>query len=339
MQSEIVSNRLILGLGAFSLSFGLNFFTRGNFNQALLSSIFTVIATYIAALVVDKRRKNHEMLLLVSQHRRIRELEGLKSRIAREIGQIEEHRHILYTETNQLQNQIIECRNQRDTLHRDIGVFSGQKKQLEVEINNLNREFNKLEISKQELQDSCSHLISEKRRLELNCNIVRSEIMQLQSQTSLLQGEHDLLQNQVWDLLQQVDIIGQESGQESTDEETQTSTPEDIEIFPFDELWESIADGTEKLPTEWHNFLENLPADRIEVLRALATQENPNAIIKRIAEANITMPNLLIDSINEIANNNIGELIIETSKDIPEIYQEYLSNVKRLIVLHENQGS
>jgi len=324
MHSEIVSSRLILGLVSFSLSFGLFFFTSGNFSQSFISSLFTVISTYIAALVVDKRRRNQEMIVLVSQHRRIRELEGLKSRIAREVNQIEAHQHILYTETNQLQNQIIECRTQRDTLHREIGIFAGQKKQLELEINNLNIECNKLETHQQELQNSSTNLISEKRRLELNCNIVRSELMQLQSQIdelkqekqevesnlvllgrlkpqleekmyelriqnqeiesklftqnqllaatkklrddledswknqtaektvelnqlqnqiSLLQDERDILQNQVWDLLQQVETLGYDSTDETqTSGQTsgQTSTSEEIGLFPFDELWESI---------------------------------------------------------------------------------------------------
>jgi chromosome segregation ATPase len=366
MQSEIVSSRLILGLVSFSLSFGLFFFTSGNFYQSFISSVFTVISTYIAALVVDKRHRNQEMTVLVSQHRRIRELEGLKSRIAREANQIEAHHHILYTETNQLQNQIIECRTQRDTLHRDIGIFAGQKKQLEVEINNLNIERSKLETNQQELQNSSTNLISEKRRLELNCNIVRSELMQLQSQIdelkqekqevegnlvllerlkpqlqdqiSLLQDERDILQNQVWDLLQQVETLGYDSTDE-TQTSTQNPNSDEMGLFPFDELWESIADKPEDLPTEWQNFLENLPADKIAVLKAIVMRENPNAMIKQIAEANITMPNLLIDSINEIANNTIGELIIQTTTDIPEIYQEYMSNVKRMISLYENQES
>ena len=43
------------------------------------------------------------------------------------------------------------------------------------------------------------------------------------------------------------------------------------------------------------------------------------------------MPNLLIDTINEIANNTIGELIIETNTEIPKIIEEHLLNVKTMI--------
>ena len=72
------------------------------------------------------------------------------------------------------------------------------------------------------------------------------------------------------------------------------------------------------------------------MLKAIVEQDNPNAAIKQIAEANITMPNLLIDSINECANDTIGELIIEPGGEIPEVYQEHLINVKKMIAMYED---
>jgi hypothetical protein len=420
MQSEIVSNRLILGLVAFSLSFGLSLVPKIDFSKAFVTGIVTVISTYTAVLVAEQRRKSHQMTVLASLHNRIKELEGLKIRVASEVKQIELHYDVFYSEIQQMQNQIIECRNQRDTLHRDIGIFSGQKKQLETEANNIKIEVCKLETSKQELQNSCSSLTSEKRRLELNCNIARSEIMQLQTKTeelkqekeevesnlsllgrlkpkleekmyelrlenqekekelfgqnqllaatekakeelenscksqtsdkeaelrqlqdqiSILRDEHDNLQNQVWELLQQVETLNQESADEivvATDREYEN---DDDTLNPFNELWESLTNKPEQLPPEWSAFLATLPAYEINVLKAMIAGNNPNSTIKQIAEAHITMPNLLIDSINEIANNTIGELIIQTNGDVPEIYPEHLTNVKIMIALHENQGS
>ncbi|MFM6755849.1 MAG: tellurite resistance TerB C-terminal domain-containing protein, partial [Dolichospermum sp.] len=85
------------------------------------------------------------------------------------------------------------------------------------------------------------------------------------------------------------------------------------------------------LPTEWHNLLENLPAYEIQVLKAILEKDNPQETIKQIAEANITMPHLLINAINEIANQTIGKSIIKTNTDIPEIIEEHLLNVKTII--------
>jgi peptidoglycan hydrolase CwlO-like protein len=414
MQSAIVSNRLILCVFAFSVSFGLSLVPNWDFTKALLTGIITVLATYSAALFVDKRRRNYEMLVLSSLHRRIRELEGLKYRIAREIKQVEEHKTILYTESQQLQNQIAECRNQRDSLHRELGTFAGQKKQLELEINNFTTELHQLQNNIEELNNSYSELAAEKRRLELNCNVSRSEITQLQAQVeafkqekqeiennlvlmnrlkpqldeklyelrieiheleikvsnqnnlltdtitarenleniltdlytrkqaqqseisqlhnqiSLLQDERHLLQNQVWELLQNMETLHQEA--------LTKNTQEDIELFPFDEILEPIdysSPTSDNLPPEWSNFLEKLPTNQIYVLKAIVAQDNPKAIIKQIAEEHITMPNLLMDAINEIANHTLGELIIKTDTEIPEIYQEHILNVKKMITKHE----
>ncbi|MEO3704580.1 tellurite resistance TerB C-terminal domain-containing protein [Trichormus azollae] len=420
MQSAIVSNRLILCLFAFSVSFGLSLVPNWDFTKALLTGIITVLATYSAALFVDKRRRNYEMLVLSSLHRRIRELEGLKYRIAREIKQVEEHKTILYTESQQLQNQIAECRNQRDSLHRDLGTFAGQKKQLELEVNNFTTELHQLQNNIEELNNSYSELAAEKRRLELNCNVSRSEITQLQAQVeafkqekqeiennlvlmnrlkpqldeklyelrieiheleikvsnqnnlltdtitarenleniltdlytrkqaqqseisqlhnqiSLLQDERNLLQNQVWELLQNMETLHQEA--------LTKNIQEDIELFPFDEILEpidsssstdSLSTTSDNLPPEWSNFLEKLPTNQIYVLKAIVAQDNPKAIIKQIAEEHITMPNLLMDAINEIASHTLGELIIKTDAEIPEIYQEHILNVKKMITKHE----
>lgn len=82
---------------------------------------------------------------------------------------------------------------------------------------------------------------------------------------------------------------------------------------------------------EWQNFREKISQDQIEILTAIAKQENPQATIKKIAEINITMPSLLIDEINEIAYDTLGEIIIETNNEIPKIANEYLLMVEIMI--------
>ncbi|TVP62146.1 MAG: hypothetical protein EA343_12300 [Nodularia sp. (in: Bacteria)] len=415
MQSAMISNRYILGIVAFSVSFGISLVPNWDFNQALITGIITILATYTAALFIDKRRSNYEMLILSSHRKRIKEMEGLKLRIVKEINQIEEHRNLLYAESNKLEKQILDCRNQRNILHRDLGTFAGQKKQLETESINLTAEIATLEQNQAELHHAFSQLTTEKRRLELNCNASRSEIMQLQNQisdlqqqkqeldnnvsllgrlkpqleekmyelrievqeletetnqqkqllvsttterenlaenlnyleikitekqselqqieaqVSLLQGERDLLQSQVWELLQQTETLNQEVLPEDGNEDTN-------DLFPFAELIDSLDSRatSEILPEEWNNFLEVLPKHEIQVLKAIVEQDNPKVIIKKIAEANITMPNLLIDSLNEHANDTIGELIIEPNLEIPQVYQEHIVNARKMLAIHED---
>ena len=416
MPPAIVSHQVVLGIAAFSVSFGLSLVPNWDFSKAFLSGVITVLATYSAAFLVDKRRRTDELKIVGSLQRRIRDLEALKSRIFREIEQLEEYKTLLYTETQQLQKQIGDCRNQRDSLHRDIGTFAAQKKQIESEVNNLQNQFNNLESSHIGLNNIYNNLIIEKRKLELNCHVFRAEIKQIQiqidickqekkelendlillgrlkpqleeklyelrievqnremeiskqndlltqittsknnlentintlqaktleqqseinqfqNQISLLQQERDLLQNQIWELIQ-VETIN------SNWETLPDNQENNLELFPFDELLQPLDidiidtehDQPTNLPTEWHNLLENLPAYEIQVLKAILEKDNPQETIKQIAEANITMPNLLIDAINEIANQAIGKSIIETKSEIPEIIEEHLLNVKTMI--------
>jgi chromosome segregation ATPase len=414
MQSITLSNRFILGIVAFSVSFGLSLVPNWDFNKAFLTGVITAVTIYGAALFVDKRRRNYEMFVLGSLRKRIKEMEGLKARVVREINQIEEHHNLLYAESQQLQNQITENRNQRDSLHREFRTIAGQKKQLEAEISTLQIELDNLQKNQVELNSAFSILTAEKRRLESNCNVSRAEITQLQAeiselqqqkqenesnltllgrlkpqleeklyelriaiqelevqtnqenqlliatttereniqsilnssqtqiaakkeelqqlqeQLSLLQEERDSLQNQVWELLQQLEPL------------SDNSTEDDLELFPFSELIESSAitnipqlDTSENIPEEWINFLKNLPVYELQVLKAIVEQDNPQAAIKKIAEANITMPNLLIDSINERANDTIGELIIDSNSEKPEVYQEHIIHVKRMIGMYD----
>ncbi|QFS47008.1 hypothetical protein GXM_04489 [Nostoc sphaeroides CCNUC1] len=420
MQSVTISNRFILGIVAFSVSFGLSLVPNWDFNKAFLTGLITAVTIYGAALFVDKRRRNYEIFILGSIRKRIKEMEELKARVVREINQIEEHHNLLYAESQQLQSQVTESRNQRDSLHRELRTFAGQKKQLETEINSLQTEINNLQKNQTELNNAFSVLTTEKRRLESNCNVSRSEIthlqsqiselhqekqeiesnltllgrlkpqleeklyelriaiqelevettkknqllvatkaeteniqaildssqtqlaeqkaefQQLQGQVSLLQEERDSLQNQVWELLQQIETFNPEHLSDNSNED-------DNELFPFSEIMEttaiiktSEADTSDNLPEEWTNFLENLPGYELQVLKAIVEQHNPNAAIKKIAEANITMPNLLIDSINERANDTIGELIIDSNSESPEVYPEYMTHVKKMIAMYED---
>jgi chromosome segregation ATPase len=422
MQSPIISNRFIIGIVAFGVSFGLSLVLSWDFNKAFFTGLITVPATYLAALFVDKRRRNYEMLILDSLYKRIRDLEGLKSRMVVEINQLEARHSFLYKESNLLHNQIMERRSQRDCLNRELGTFVIEKKQLEAEITSLQKEIINQEKNKVELDNTCSSLLTEKRRLELNCHLSHAEITQLQIQISelqaqkeelesnvillnrlkpqlekklhemrcqvheleiqetqqnklivhktaeretieatinslqnktieqqqqvqqlqaqleLLQQERDQLQSQVWELLQQSENLNQEP----LDTNTQDT---EIDIFPFSDLIETIettdkaTEKPENVSQEWLQFLHQLPNPEIQTLKAIIEHDNPRAVIKKIAEENITMPNLLIDSINEQAKNTIGELIIDSSSDIPEIYPEYLTNVNHIIAMYQNTMS
>lgn len=91
------------------------------------------------------------------------------------------------------------------------------------------------------------------------------------------------------------------------------------------------------LPQEWTDLLLQLPEYEVRVLKTIVEQTNPAAAIKRIAEENLTMPELLMDLINERALDTIGDLIIDSRAGMAAaaIVPEHLKLVKKLIKTYE----
>lgn len=92
-----------------------------------------------------------------------------------------------------------------------------------------------------------------------------------------------------------------------------------------------------ELPDEWMEFLNQLPDYELEVLRAIVEQNNPAPLLKRIAEENLTMPELLIDTINERALETVGDLVIdaEHGANSAKIAREHLKAIKKLLRTYE----
>jgi hypothetical protein len=73
------------------------------------------------------------------------------------------------------------------------------------------------------------------------------------------------------------------------------------------------------------------------VLKVIVEQNNPAVMLKHIAEENLTMPELLIDSINERALETIGDLLIDASAGAKAavIVRDHLKTVKKLLKTYE----
>ena len=201
VQDSMVSNRFIIGIVAFAVSFGFTLVvTWWNFYSAFLTGIITMLATFTATFIVDKKtdkkRRNYESLVVDSFYKRIQELENVQKGITLEVRQLEATRHTLHQESNQLQYQVGENRNQRDSLNRELSTFALQKRHLESQVISLRDEVKTLEKSKQEVETSFSNISAEKKRLELNCNVSKNEITQLHTKIGeLLQEREELDSN------------------------------------------------------------------------------------------------------------------------------------------------
>lgn len=88
----------------------------------------------------------------------------------------------------------------------------------------------------------------------------------------------------------------------------------------------SAAWDTSGLDEEWARFAEMLAPYQLEALRVL-TGSTPNADLNQVADRHGTMPGLIIDEINDLAMETIGDLVIDGDR-IAQEYMDCFENLK-----------
>jgi len=78
-------------------------------------------------------------------------------------------------------------------------------------------------------------------------------------------------------------------------------------------------EGADDLPEEWAELLAGLAEPHRAALRAILEHQDPTGELARIAAEHVTMPELLVDSINEVAVATIGDVIIEPGSVPPVV--------------------
>jgi len=84
------------------------------------------------------------------------------------------------------------------------------------------------------------------------------------------------------------------------------------------------------LPSELKDFIEHITPEQQKALHALLTSTHPERDLEQIADEAMTMPQILLDEINEIAMQILGDLLIESDQE-PHILDDYLPHLKQSI--------
>ena len=82
------------------------------------------------------------------------------------------------------------------------------------------------------------------------------------------------------------------------------------------------------LPDIVREFIERLTPQQQKALHALLTSEYPERDLEEIAEESMTLPHILLDEINEMAIQILGDLLIESMDQEPRILAEYIPHLK-----------
>lgn len=82
------------------------------------------------------------------------------------------------------------------------------------------------------------------------------------------------------------------------------------------------------LSDEMGQLLETLSSTQKEILYIILSQENISGRIEEIANAEMSMPEILVDEINDIATQYIGDILIDTFGDDMCVLEQYADELK-----------
>ncbi len=82
----------------------------------------------------------------------------------------------------------------------------------------------------------------------------------------------------------------------------------------------------------WAKLAAQLTTPQIDVLVAIVIYEDPTAAIRQIAAEQHTMPTVLLDSINELAQDFIGDILIEAHPSPHIIDEYYVEMIEQIVV-------
>jgi chromosome segregation ATPase len=289
--------------------------------------------------------------------------------------QVEASINTLQSELSYLRSQVSEGYSQRKSISWELVSFQEQKQQQFIELSSLQSQISAFENQIKELHQILATKAAEIEKSETELNSIQSKIYQAQSQIAerendkhALEEELIKIQRQKYLLLEegnktrnslnffnleliqlQAQIAKQQTEQQATNQDFLTLKEEkkklEEELYHLRGTIEPpsiqlpvLPPQPISLPKEWTKFIKQLPEYEFLVLQALAEPDNPIKAIKRIAEENLTMPELLIDSINNCAMDTIGDRIIEPGSvsTPPVIAEEYLTMVKKVIDFYQS---
>ncbi|UBF29146.1 hypothetical protein K9N68_15690 [Kovacikia minuta CCNUW1] len=335
--------------------------------QTELSQIKTQIAEHrqtrdklvreLADLKQQKQRLEAESLTVKQD---VDELKRCQVELEQFLTYAEGKKRELETGSHPLQTALKELQAQVNALQDELHRLEIQVSDRKIQKNDLDRQIasHPLQSSLKQLQTQINSLQVEFQGLETQIKERRSQKDHLEQEITALKAQHQTLGDRpIQPDRPQVEKNGNNGHsthatnkpikETNSGKETPLPSPKPVALSatlpaPTQEvLAKPNPPKTEKpsgdLPQEWTEFMVQLPEYELQVLRAIVEQNNPAGIIKKIAEDNLTMPEALIDSINEQALEIVGDIIIEpgTGTGSATVSREHLKTIKKLIKTYE----
>jgi len=276
----------------------------------------------------QKQQQEEDFYYLQTQVQQFEEQQfGLSQSLSTKIAQIkqtETRSKRLLEEQEQLQNQISEKQQQQEQLHQELIALELHKQHLGGETYDLQTQIQVLEQHQQELDQALLDLQLQKQQSEANLTLEATQFQQLQIQVQQEQQQQQKLRQELATLekgKQQLELYFRH-----LQTQIQTLEKEKIAINQNanKQFEETTSVGLPEERREWLKFTLSLNHEQKIVLKAILEQDE--ATLKKIADKNSTMPQVLIDAINHQALETLGDTIFISSNAksaIPKIHQEY----------------
>lgn len=297
-------------------SFLFSFIVNQNWQSALGGSIVAMISGFLGLVAVGRQQMSRQRKTITVLENNIfnlqeseQQLQDSLAQVAHHHRQVENHTRFLQTELGKLQSKISVQRNYKEQLNTDLLNLDKYNRQLEEDTQHWRKKI--LQLEKQQIN------------LEMVVNSLSDRKKQIESEVDGLEEDVDVIQEFKLQLEAQLTNLEDKIQELETPLSGITAAPEPL--VPF---------RNSQLPREWQEFASRLTDVEIRILQAIAEQNNPNALLKQIAQAEITMPELLIDGINELALATINDLIIQPGSNPPLIAEtEYIQNLRQLFAI------
>jgi chromosome segregation ATPase len=286
----------------------------------------------------QKQQQETEFYHLQSQIQRLErqqvELEQSLSAKTFQLNQTEARANQLKKEIERLQKQISHKKQQKEQLHPDLITLENQKRNLEGEAYDLQTQIQVLQQRQEQLNQVLVPLQEQQQQVEVSLMAGKAKLDQLLSQISERRKQQKKLNQDLANLESRKQQLEAEFQHWQT--QIQVIEPQRTAASPIYTL-DSDSVISQILPEEWHEWLEFIQQLSNQEQRALkAILEQDRATLKRIADEKSTMPEVLIDSINENALNIFGDTLFvsDAASLIPEIHEDYALVLKEPIILY-----
>lgn len=295
------------------------------------------------AIATEKQRAEVNLNFLQTESRQLRTQIAEQRRYKQQLGQdliaLEGHKSHLEADLHDLQHQICNCEQRRGELYEYLRTTKLKKQNLETEFEHLHTQIAKRESQKQEIETDLAVIEQAKPRLEEEMRLLQIQTQELEKQNiemnhflsklshekNIAKSDLNLIQLQLSQLQSQT--LEQQIIKDKLEQEVTTITEGKLQL------------KTQQVesPDEWTKFGMKLSRSELLVLKVIVEENEPILAIRKIAEEDITMPELIIDSINEHALDTIGDLIVDPGNGSfpPKVSQEYLMNVNKLLKIND----